>query len=77
MNAIEIEHQLYLLSNEISDYNKKIKDCQDEIKDNLDMKNDARKSVQELFKQLKENYSLGNYEEVEELKSKYNYLLNT
>lgn len=77
MNATEIEHQLYLLSNEIFDYNKKIKDCKEEIKDNLDMKNDARKSIQELFKLLKENYSLGNYEEVEELKSKYSYLLNT
>lgn len=71
MNAIEIEHQLYLLSNEISDYNKKIKDCKEEIKDNEDMKKDALVSVKELF----DLFEKGN-PEFNEIESKYIYLFN-
>ena len=75
MNDEQIEHQLYLLSNEISDYNQKIKDCENEIKDNKDMKKDALSAVRELFEQIK---YLEEYNPVitTRIETKYSYLLN-
>lgn len=75
MYVEKIEHQLYLLSNEIADYNQKIKDCENEIKDNKDMKKDALSAVRELFKELREN-QFDNLDGIEDIETKYSYLLN-
>ena len=59
------EQELYKLAEEVATYNKVIKDCEDTIKDNKDMRKDALVSIKEI---------LATTEDIE-IKQKYQYLL--
>lgn len=70
----QIEKELYLLSNEVFEYNKRIKECKQEIKEQEEMKKEALLSVKQLFEQIK---SLEEYDPViiTRIDEKYMFLL--
>ena len=71
----QIENELYLISNEVFEYDKRIKECKQEIKEQEEMKKEALLSVKQLFKQMK---CLEEYDPVitTRIDEKYLFLLN-